>query len=216
MPRRDVTDGRAPRPPRPPTSRARVASRHEHRRRLLDDFLMPALDRALAVEEVQDGAVGVAHDLYLDVPRVGQVPLHEHLVRSERSRGLALGRLHGVAEPAGLFDEAHAAASPAGRRLDQQRVADTFGEAGHAAPVVPAGTTALGSTGTPAAATTPLAAGLVAHDPHGLDGRADPHDAGVRTGLGQVRVLREEPVAGMQRIRPARQLRPPRQRAGSR
>ena len=45
-----------------------------------------------------------------------------------------------------------------------------------------------------------LGARLVAHDAHGLGRRAHPHHAGVPAGLGQVGALREEPVAGVERV----------------
>src|SRR5207302_6297952 len=41
--------------------------RHRGTRRLLDELLMPALHRAVALSEVDDAAVPVAHDLELDV-----------------------------------------------------------------------------------------------------------------------------------------------------
>ncbi len=46
-----------------------------HRRRLLDHLLVAALDRALALVEVDDVAVGVADDLDLDVARPLDVAL---------------------------------------------------------------------------------------------------------------------------------------------
>src|SRR6266478_4241881 len=42
---------------------------------LLDELLIPALDRALALAEMNDGAVGVGEDLDLDVARRGDVLL---------------------------------------------------------------------------------------------------------------------------------------------
>ena len=45
------------------------------RRRLLEQLLMPPLDRALALAQVHDVAVMVAEDLQLDVPRVLEVLL---------------------------------------------------------------------------------------------------------------------------------------------
>ena len=105
--------------------------------------------------------MGVPDHLHLDVAGGRQVALQEDLVGAEGGRGLALGRRHGLGQLARLAHEAHAAAATAGRRLDQQRVADA-GRRGRRACVVgaPAATTALGSTGTPAAATTSLARAL--------------------------------------------------------
>ena len=66
----------------------------------------------------------VPDHLHLDVARRVQVALEEHLVGPEGRRGFALGRGHGLGELAGRAHQAHAAAAAAGRRLDQQRVAD--------------------------------------------------------------------------------------------
>ena len=54
------------------------------RRRLLDDLLVAALDRALALAEVHEGAVAVAEDLDLDVAGPGDVALEEDPVVAER------------------------------------------------------------------------------------------------------------------------------------
>ena len=51
---------------------------------------MPALERAVALEEVDDVAVPVAEQLHLDVPRAVEVLLDEDAAVLER--GLGLGR----------------------------------------------------------------------------------------------------------------------------
>ena len=48
---------------------------HERRRALLHQLLVAALDGALALPEMHDGAVGVGEHLDLDVPRLRDVPL---------------------------------------------------------------------------------------------------------------------------------------------
>src|SRR5829696_9083296 len=63
------------------------------RGRLLDDLLVAALDRALALAEVDDAPARVAEDLDLHVPRRVDVALEEDGVVAERGRRLALGRL---------------------------------------------------------------------------------------------------------------------------
>src|SRR6202043_1420435 len=104
-----------------------LGSQHR-RRRLLDQLLMPALDRALALAQVDHLAVEVAEDLELDVPGLDEVLLEidpavaERLLRflaggRELALDLALGR-----------DDAHAAAAAAGRRLEDDRIADLGGQ----------------------------------------------------------------------------------------
>ena len=68
-----------------------VAQRRGHRRRrgFLDDLLVPALDRALALAEVHDGAVLVGEDLDLDVARPLEVALEEDAAVAERRQRLA-------------------------------------------------------------------------------------------------------------------------------
>src|SRR5690606_27974175 len=48
--------------------------RDDRRRRFLDDLLVPALEGALALAEMDARAMCVGRDLYLDVPRVEQEP----------------------------------------------------------------------------------------------------------------------------------------------
>ena len=59
---------------------------------LLDDLLMAALDRALALAEVDDRAVRVAEHLHLDVAGPIEVALEEQAPVAERRRGFAAGR----------------------------------------------------------------------------------------------------------------------------
>src|SRR5438132_4946944 len=61
--------------------------------RLLDHFLIPPLNGAVAFEEMDDVALSVAQDLKLDVTRLLDVSLQEQAVISERLGRLAPGRL---------------------------------------------------------------------------------------------------------------------------
>jgi hypothetical protein len=54
------------------------------RGRLLDHFLVTALDRTLALAEVQRGAVSVGQDLELDVPRSGEIGFEQDAIVAER------------------------------------------------------------------------------------------------------------------------------------
>ena len=66
------------------------------RRGLLDDLLVPTLDRAVTLEQVHHLAVRVAEDLDLDVLRPGDQALHDQPVVAERAGGLTPGRGDGV------------------------------------------------------------------------------------------------------------------------
>ncbi len=69
---------------------------HGRRGALLDDLLVPPLDRALPLEAVHKPAVAVREHLDLHVPGVGDVPLKEHRAVAERGRRLTAGRGHRV------------------------------------------------------------------------------------------------------------------------
>ena len=66
------------------------------RRRLLDELLVTPLDRAVALAEVDDVAVGVREHLHLDVARVLEVALDVHRRVGEVRAALALRGLEGL------------------------------------------------------------------------------------------------------------------------
>ena len=103
------------------------------RRALLDDLLVAALDGALALEQVDHGARGVAEDLHLDVPGVGDEPLEEHGAVAERGGRLAACAADRLGQLRRAGDQPHAAAAAAERRLDQQREADPMAAAARSA-----------------------------------------------------------------------------------
>ena len=92
------------------------------RRRLLDDLLVPALDRALPLAQRHDVAVRVGQDLDLDVAGALDVPLAE----DRRRRRTPTRPRAGPPRPprpssSRSRDDAHPPAAAAGRRLDQHR-----------------------------------------------------------------------------------------------
>src|SRR5439155_2771413 len=96
------------------------------RGRLLDEFLVAALQRAVPVAEVHHIAVAVAQDLHLDVTRMADEALDEDPLVAERLTRLARGRGPRAGEFFRPIDEPHAAsAAPAGR-LQQYRIADVL------------------------------------------------------------------------------------------
>ena len=170
------------------------------RRRDLDDLLVAALHRAVALEQVDDVAGAVGEDLHLDVARADHRLLEEDRGVAEGRLGLAHARLERVAQ------------RPRGRSTRRM-------------PRPPPPATALAKTGKPisSAAGSELVdvgagrgaaqgrqpglagrgdgAGLVAGQVQHVGGRADEGDAGAAHGLGQVGVLREEAVAGVDGVR---------------
>ncbi len=67
----------------------------------LDDLLVPPLDRAVALEEVDEVAVLVAEQLHLDVPGALDELLEEDVGDAERGAGLAAGLVEGLVELVG-------------------------------------------------------------------------------------------------------------------
>ena len=170
------------------------------RGRLLDDLLVATLDRALALEAMHDVAPLVAQDLHFDVARPRQPALEEDRVVAEGARGLAPRRLDRRLEVVRRFHHPHALAAAARGGLDQQRIADRLrggrrvgagrdlvrGQRGHAGRVHRA-----------------LGGQLVAHRGDGVGRRPHPDQPRLLDGAREAGVLREEAVAGVDRLRAA-------------
>ena len=170
------------------------------RGRALDDLLVAALDGAVALEEVDDGAVLVGEDLHLDVAGALDQLLEIDLVAAEGGLGLAPGGVDVVEEARLVADDPHAAAAAAPRRLEHQRIADLAGDAW---PPRRARAAAARSPASPARrprrrdcapATLSPSRRMVSGD-----GPMKVMPGG-GAGLGEVRVLGQEAVAGMDRV----------------
>src|SRR4051812_6111482 len=169
------------------------------RRRLLDQLLMAALDRALALAEMDDRSEVIAEDLELDVARRFDVFLDVHVGDAERRLGLALRGLDRVRQFARGADNAHAAAAAAGGRLDDHREADLFRQLERLLLVLDRAV-AAGQDRDAGLLHHPPGAGLVAHQADRLWIRADELDVARLADLGEIGALREKPVAGMDRV----------------
>ena len=166
--------------------------RDDRRRRLLEHLLVAALERALAFAEREHGAVRVADHLHLDVPRARQEALDEHAVVAEAGRRLALRRGDRLIEPFGRLHDAHPASPAARGGLDQQRVGVRTARRLDAQRLHHRHARVRGRL---------LRAHLVAHQLDRLRRRPDEHDARLRARPRQRRVLGQEPVARVQRVR---------------
>ena len=173
------------------------------RGRFLDHLLVAALHRAVALEQMHDVAVRVGEDLHLDVARPCQIALDQHAVVAERRGGFLLRRGEGGGKFAGRCDDAHAAAAAAGDRLDQHGKADARCLVGEERVVLPVAVIA-GQQRHAGAFHQRLGGGLGAHGAHRRRRRADEDDARRGAGFGEGGVLREEAVAGMDRLGAAR------------
>ncbi len=94
------------------------------RGRLLDQLLVPPLDRAVTLPEEENGPVAVGEDLCLDVPRLLEVALDVDRVVREVLQPLTLRRLEGLHGAGRVGDDLHPLPAAACRRLDDQRIPD--------------------------------------------------------------------------------------------
>ena len=97
------------------------------RGRLLDELLVPPLDRAVALAEMDDVAVRVREDLHLDVARVVEVALDVHRGVGEVRLAFPPRRLEGALDLVRRARDAEPLPASAGGRLDRDRVADLLG-----------------------------------------------------------------------------------------
>src|SRR5208282_3471972 len=169
------------------------------RRRLLENFLVAALDGTFALAEPDGIAVLVGQYLHLDVARIDDRLLDIDFAVAERTLRFALRRFERGTKFLARVHQAHAFATPASRCLQHHGVADAlrdffafFGR----------GEAARGSGNKRYAGFFHLltGAGFRAHHSHGV--RSGPYKLHARIGarLRELRVFREEAVAGMDRL----------------
>jgi hypothetical protein len=107
---------------------ARVFSSSSGLGSLLDDLLIAPLDRAFALEQVDDIAVLVAQHLDLDVARALDELLDEDPVVAEAGLGLGADGREALLDVLAMPGDADALAAAAGRGLDHHRIADLLGD----------------------------------------------------------------------------------------
>ena len=184
----------------PISSRISGCSRHQRRRALLHHLLVPPLDRALALAQVNHVAVAVAEDLDLDVARPVDQLLDVDLRIAERALGFARGVAKGGFEFGFAIHAAHALAAAACHGLQQDRIAVRAPELARPPPTV-TGRSVPGTTGAPAAIAIFRAA---VFDPIArMDCAEGPmnDDARVLAGCREIGVLAEEAVARVDGLR---------------
>src|SRR5262245_24943417 len=169
------------------------------RRRLFDQLLVAALDRAFALAEVNHVAVIVAEHLDFDVARVGDVFLKVDAAVFERRLGLCAGRVVSVAEFALIVGDAHASPAAAGRGLDQHRIAYPHGLFDGGLFVFDQAL-AAGRDRHARSLHRTLGLRFIAHYPDDLGRRADEGDVAFAADLGEVGILGEKSVPRMYRV----------------
>ena len=162
----------------------------------LHHLLVAPLEGAVPLEEVDHIAVLIAQHLHLDVLGLHQELLHEDVVVAEGLLGL---RLHQVEVGAHLFHgvaAAHAPAAAAGGRLQDHGEPEFHGQLLRGLPALQ-GLGGAGGGGHAAGHGHLLGGELVPHQVQHMGGRADEFDARGLAGPGEVGVLAEEAVAGV-------------------
>src|SRR6056297_2884627 len=96
-------------------------------RGFLDDFLVAPLHGAVALAEMDGVAVGIRHDLDLDVARILQVLFHVDRRVAESGTRFFPGELDRLDQVERIMHHAHPAPAAAGGRLDKHRVTDFIG-----------------------------------------------------------------------------------------
>ena len=170
---------------------------------LLDDLLMPALDRTLALAEVDQMAVAVAEDLDLDVARPAEELLDVHPPVAEGRLRLARGGGERRAELLLAGDGAHALPAAPARGLDQHRVPERRDLAARGCDVGGHELRAGDERHARARHGRPRRE-LVAHGGDRLRRRSDPDETRGLDRLGEGGALGEEAVAGMDGVRAGR------------
>ena len=171
----------------------------ERRGRLLDQLLVPALQRAVAGGDDDDVAVQVGQALGLDVARLVEVALDEALAAAERRDGLADRRLEQLGDLLQRAGDLQPAAAAAVRRLDRDRQA-VLRRRRRRPRRRPRPGRACRGPGARRARRDVAGLDLVAEGVDRLGGGPDPGQPGVDHGLGEGGVLGEEAVAGVHRV----------------
>ena len=142
--------------------------------------------------------MSVREDLHLDVARPGDLSLQVKSRRSERRRRFARRAFPGRLELLVAADDAHPFSTAASRGLEQDRITDVLrggaGGRGIAKRLGPLGDRDLGLARKTARRC------LLPEKALHLRGRTDEDQAGVGDRVREVGILREEPIAGVDRI----------------
>src|SRR3989454_962389 len=169
------------------------------RRRLLEELLVAALYGALAFAQMDADPVLVAEHLHLDVPRPLDELLAVNLLGAERRPRLRLAGVEGLGSVLAPPHDAHAAPAPAGRGLEDDRVADPVCDVDRLRRILQR-QLAAGHHGDAGLIRQLARLRLVAHEPDRLGRGPDERDRAGAAHLGERRVFGEESVPGVDRL----------------
>jgi hypothetical protein len=171
--------------------------RNTESRPLLDDFLVPALHRAVAFAEIDRITVLIGQDLDFDMTRLQQELLHIDRAIAERGQGLAPRHGHGIDELSLAWHDTHATPAATTSRLDDDRIADRTRHARDLVRILGQGPIRTWHHGHACLFHGGLGGNLVAHQTDRVGLGTDEDEAGTFDLLGKICVLREKSVAWM-------------------
>ena len=166
---------------------------------LLDQLLVPPLERAVAIPAVHDIAVGIGEDLNLDVARAVDELLEIDARVLECGPGLVARHLKRAAEVRLVAANPHALAPTSGGRLDQHGETDGPGEV-EGLGIALDGALGPGHAGHLGRGGDLLGFGLQSHLADRLVGRTDELEVAAPANLGELGVLAQEAVAWVNRL----------------
>ena len=172
------------------------------RRGDLDNFLVAALHRAVALVQVKHFAVRITEDLHFDVLGPRDVFFEKDGRIAEGASGLVAGLIKKRREIAFLAHHAHAAPAATEGRFDDERETDFLGDFDGLGAVVDRFFRA-GEDRNAEFDGQGAGRGFVAHHFEQFRPRADEGDAGFPAGTGKVGVLGEKSVARMDHVHTA-------------
>ena len=179
--------------------RSRSSRTERGARALLDQLLMAPLHRAVALAEVDHASEAIAHHLDLDVARMLEILLDVHRAIAERGERLVLGQAEELGELLGIVRDPHPLAAAARRRLDDHRKPDALGELERLVGILDRPRRAGHRRHAGLLGQAPRG-GLVAHLADLVAGGPDEGDVGGLADVGELGVLGQKAVAGMDRV----------------
>jgi hypothetical protein len=181
------------------THLATAFQRHAGGGRFFQHLLMAALHRAVALEQVNAVALRVGKDLDFDVARLGDVFFDQHMLVAEAGNRLAFAEASASGKSSLLSTRRMPLPPPPAAGLDQYRVADLVGFTVQQGGRLVVAVVARGERHSGLAHQL-LGFGFRTHGANRRGRRADEGDAAGGAGFGEIGVLGEEAVAGMDRL----------------
>ena len=165
--------------------------------RFFHDFLVAALERAVAFAEVDGVAVFVGQYLDFDVARGFEEFFHVHHVVAKGLARFGFGEAYGIDDFVSAAHDAHATTAAAASGFDDDGIADALGGGADFVRICRQRAVGAGNAGDARGFHGFDGFDFVAHHADGFGARADEGEAGLFDALGEVGVFGEEAVAGV-------------------